>query len=78
MTAERQELWDVEKVMEFLDVSRDYVRWIRENHLLLMWKVGNKWRTTPPDIDDFINLTRGNDLSGEADIITFAKRHKLI
>lgn len=71
-------LMDVQDVMKYLDVSRDYVRWIREDNLLKMWKVSREYRTTLEDIDDFIELTRGYDLTCEADVITFARTHKLI
>lgn len=72
------ELLSIADVMTNLHVSRHYVEWIRDNHLLRMWKIGNKYRTTQSDIDDFIELTRGYDLSGEGDIKTFARLHKLI
>ena len=72
------ELLSIQQVMKILEVSRHYVEWIRDNHLLRMWKIGNKYRTTQADIDDFIELTRGYDLSGKGDIITFARLHKLI
>ena len=71
-------LLTTQEAMQVLDVSRDYLRWLRENNLLKMWKVGNTYRTTFEDIDDFIELTRGHDLSGKGDIITFARLHKLI
>ena len=68
----------IKDVMALLHVSRHYVEWIRDYKLLKMWKIGNKYRTTQADIDDFIELTRGYDLSGKGDIITFARLHKLI
>lgn len=71
------ELMTITDVMSYLQVSRHYVEWIRDFKLLKMWKIGNKWRTTKTDIDDFIELTRGYDLSGKGDIITFAITHKL-
>lgn len=61
-----------------LHVSRYYVEWIRDYKLLKMWKIGKWWRTTEEDISDFIELTRGYDLSGKGDIINFAINHKLI
>ena len=50
-------LMDVQDVMSYLDVSRDYVRWIREDNLLKMWKMGNKWRTSLDDVNEFPALT---------------------
>lgn len=71
-------LMDVQDVMKYLDVSRDYVRWIREDNLLKMWKIGNKWRTSLDDVNEFLEDTKGYDLSGKADIRTFAINHKKI
>jgi len=71
-------LMDVQDVMKYLDVSRDYVRWIREDNLLKMWKIGNKWRTSLEDVNDFLELTRGHDLSGKSDVRTFALLHRRI
>ena len=71
-------LMDVQDVMSYLDVSRDYVRWIREDNLLKMWKMGNKWRTSLDDVNEFLELTRGYDMSGRADVCTFALLHKRI
>ncbi|MBR2555073.1 MAG: helix-turn-helix domain-containing protein [Aeriscardovia sp.] len=71
-------LMDVQDVMSYLDVSRDYVRWIREDNLLKMWKMGNKWRTSLDDVNEFLELTRGYDMSGRADVRTFALLHKRI
>ena len=71
-------LMDVQDVMSYLDVSRDYVRWIREDNLLKMWKMGNKWRTSLDDVNEFLELTRGHDMSGRADVRTFALPHKRI
>ena len=71
-------LMDVQDVMSYLDVSRDYVRWIREDNLLKMWKMGNKWRTSLDDVNEFLELTRGYDMSGRADVRTFALPHKRI
>lgn len=71
-------LMDTQDVMSYLDVSKDYVRWIREDNLLKMWKIGRKWRTSLDDLNDFLELTRGHDLSGRADVRTFALLHKRI
>ena len=71
-------LMDVQDVMSYLDVSRDYVRWIREDNLLKMWKMGNKWRTSLDDVNEFLELTRGYDMSGRVDVRTFALLHKRI
>lgn len=71
-------LMDVQDVMSYLDVSRDYVRWIREDNLLKMWKMGKKWRTSLDDVNEFLELTRGHDMSGRADVRTFALPHKRI
>lgn len=68
----------IQDVMTNLHVSRHYVEWIRDYKLLKMWKIGKWWRTTYEDISDFIELTRGYDLSGKAEIINFAITHKLI
>lgn len=72
------ELLSIADVMINLHVSRYYVEWIRDYKLLKMWKIGKWWRTTEEDISDFIELTRGYDLSGKGDIINFAINHKLI
>ena len=71
-------LMDVQDVMSYLDVSRDYVRWIREDNLLKMWKMGKKWRTSLDDVNEFLELTRGYDMSGRADVRTFALLHTRI
>lgn len=71
-------LLSVEDVMDVLDVSRNYVQWLREYKLLKMWKIGNKYRTTQDCIDEFIERTEGCDLSGKGDIITYAIRHRLM
>lgn len=71
-------LMDTQDVMKYLDVSRDYVRWIRDDNLLKMWKMGKKWRTTLDDVNEFLELTQGYDLSGRGDIRTFAISHKRI
>ena len=73
-----EEFLTIQDVMSLLHVSRHYVEWIRDYKLLKMWKIGKWWRTTKEDISDFIELTRGYDLSGKGDIINFAITHKLI
>ena len=72
------ELLSIADVMINLHVSRHYVEWIRDYNLLKMWKIGKWCRTTEEDVSDFIELTRGYDLSGKGDIINFAINHKLI
>lgn len=71
-------LMTTQDVMQYLSVSRDYVRWLRQYNLLKMWKMGNKWRTSLEDVNDFLELTRGSDLSGRGDVIQFALTHHLI
>ncbi len=71
-------LMDVQDVMKYLDVSRNYVRWIREDNLLKMWKVGKKWRTSLDDVNEFLEDTKGHDLSGRGEIRHFAITHKRI
>ena len=71
-------LMDTQDVMKYLDVSKDYVRWIREDNLLKMWKIGRKWRTSMDDVNQFLEDTKGHDLSGRADIRYFAITHKRI
>lgn len=75
---DKLKLLTIQEVMAELQVSRHYIEWIRDYKLLKMWKIGKWWRTTHEDISDFINLTRGYDLSGKGDIINFAITHKLI
>lgn len=72
------ELLTINDVMRELQVSRHYVEWIRNYKLLNMWKIGKLWRTSHQDLNDFKELTRGYDLSGKGEIITFARTHKLI
>ncbi len=71
-------LMDIQDVMKYLDVSRHYVEWIRDYNLLTMWKMSKKWRTSLDDVNDFLELTRGHDLSGKGEIIKFAIDHKRI
>lgn len=66
------------EAMEILGVSEKYMKWLRDYHLLDMWKRGNTYRTDYKAIQRFLEITRGYDLSGRGDIITFARQHKLI
>ncbi len=71
-------LLTTKETMNYLHVGKDLLRAFREYKLLNMWKVSREYRTTLEDIDDFIELTRGYDLTCEADVRTFARTHKLI
>ena len=66
-----------EDIQSILHCSDKYVRWVRDNGLLEMWKVGGRYATNYDCFMEYLKLTKGADLANEGDIITFAIRHKL-